>query len=64
MDTAVMFSSKMDLWATPQEFFDRLNKVFRFEVDVCALPENAKCRRYYSPNDNGLEQDWRGVVRE
>ena len=61
MDTAVMFSSKTDLWTTPQAFFDRLHKVFRFDVDVCALPENAKCGSYYSPDDNGLAQEWRGV---
>ena len=61
MDTAVMFSSKTDLWATPQAFFDRLHRVFRFERDVCALPENAKCSNYYSPDDNGLAQDWHGV---
>lgn len=24
------------MWATPQDFFDRLNSVFRFEKDVCA----------------------------
>ena len=61
MDTTVMFSSKTDLWATPQAFFDRLHRVFRFERDVCALPENAKCSNYYSPDDNGLAQDWHGV---
>lgn len=61
MNNDVMFSSKTDLWATPQEFFDRLNRVFRFDVDVCALPENAKCQRYYAPEDNGLAQEWRGT---
>ena len=43
MNTDVMFSSKTDLWETPQEFFDRLNDEFGFDLDVCALPENAKC---------------------
>lgn len=38
----VHFSSKTDLWATPQAFFDELDKEFHFETDVCALPENAK----------------------
>ena len=40
MNTEVMFSSKTDLWATPQEFFDELNKEFAFTTDVCAIPEN------------------------
>jgi len=56
-----MFSSKTDMWATPQEFFDSLDKVFRFETDVCAVKDNAKCQRFYTPDDNGLLQDWRGV---
>ena len=61
MNNDLMFSSKTDLWATPQDFFDRLNKVFRFQIDVCALPENAKCDTYYTPDNNGLDQDWQGV---
>ena len=36
----VHFSSKTDLWATPQVFFDELDNEFHFETDVCALPEN------------------------
>lgn len=61
LNNELMFSSKTDLWETPQWFFDRLNKVFNFGVDVCALPENAKCETYYTPDDNGLLKDWRGV---
>lgn len=61
MNKELMFSSKTDMWATPQDFFDRLNSVFRFEKDVCALPENAKCDAFFSPDDDGLAQDWRGV---
>lgn len=61
MNTDLMFSSKTDVWATPQEFFDSLDKVFRFETDVCAVKDNAKCQRFYTPDDNGLLQDWRGV---
>ena len=57
----VMFSSKVTSWETPQAFYDKLNKVFRFELDVCALPENAKCGSYYTPDSNGLEQGWYGV---
>lgn len=47
MNNNVMFSSKTDVWATPQRFFDELNREFNFELDVCATPENAKCRRFY-----------------
>ena len=61
MNNDVMFSSKTDLWETPQEFFDELDQEFHFDLDVCALPENAKCSRYYSPEQNGLSQPWEGV---
>lgn len=57
-----MFTSKTDLWETPQDFFDRLDKEFGFTLDVCALPGNAKCKRYYTPEQDGLKQPWTGVV--
>lgn len=57
----VHFSSKTDLWATPQVFFDELDNEFHFETDVCALPENAKCKRYFTPQQDGLSQEWDGV---
>jgi site-specific DNA-methyltransferase (adenine-specific) len=62
MDTKVLFSSKTDLWETPQAFFDSLNKEFHFTIDVCALQENSKCDKYYTPLDDGLAQEWCGVV--
>jgi phage N-6-adenine-methyltransferase len=56
-----MFSSKTDLWATPPDLFNRLDTIFNFDVDVCALPENAKCKNYYTPEQDGLKQEWRGI---
>lgn len=32
MNTNVMFSSATDLWATPQDFFDKLNAEFHFKL--------------------------------
>lgn len=61
MDTAVHFSSATDLWATPPDFFANLHAEFGFQIDVCAIPENAKCPWFFSPEENGLEQVWRGV---
>ena len=60
MDTAVMFSSASDMWATPQDFYDGLNGEFHFTLDPCATPENAKCQKYYTEKENGLNQDWAG----
>lgn len=62
MNTEVMFSSKTDMWETPQELFDKLDEEFHFTLDVCAVPENAKCNRFYSPEDDGLFQPWDGIV--
>ena len=56
-----MFTSTTDQWATPQDFYDKLNEEFGFTVDVCALPENAKCSVYFTPEIDGLKQDWLGV---
>ncbi|VXA55341.1 DNA N-6-adenine-methyltransferase (Dam) [Acinetobacter proteolyticus] len=53
--------NRTDVWATPQDFFDKLNEVFNFDLDVCALPENAKCDRFFTPEDDGLKQIWQGV---
>lgn len=61
MNKEVMFSSKTDLWETPQDFFDRLNEEFHFDLDVCAIPENAKCEKFYTPEMDGLSQPWDGV---
>lgn len=61
MNTQVMFSSATDMWATPQDFFDNLNNEFMFEIDVCATAENAKCKTFYTKEQNGLEMPWNGV---
>jgi phage N-6-adenine-methyltransferase len=57
---AVHFSSEADEWETPQDFFDVLNSEFQFTTDVCSLPSSAKCRRYFSPEDDGLSKPWTG----
>lgn len=55
-----MFSSKTDLWATPQEFFDKLNEEFHFTLDPCACEDNRKCEKFFSKEDDGLSKDWGG----
>jgi len=55
------FYDPRDVVPTPQRFFDRLDAEFNFDLDVCALPENAKCKRYFTPEINGLAQRWDGV---
>lgn len=60
MNTDVMFSSKTDLWETPQSFYDELNKEFQFTLDPCATPENAKCEMFYTKEMDGLTMNWEG----
>ena len=57
----VMLSSQETVWSTPQDFFNKLNEEFDFTIDVCALPENAKCKRYFTPEDDALKQKWTGT---
>lgn len=57
----VHFSSATDMWATPQYFFDAYDLLFAFDTDVCALHDNAKCLRYFTPEMDGLKQQWGGV---
>ena len=50
-----LFSSATDEWSTPNAFFQALNAEFRFELDVCATAENAKCAKYYTREQDGLK---------
>jgi phage N-6-adenine-methyltransferase len=59
--TKGMMSSNTDLWETPQALFDKYNEQYNFNLDVCALPVNAKCEKYFTPEIDGLKQEWEGV---
>jgi len=55
----VVFSSQTEEWATPQDFFDRMNAQYGpFDLDVSATLGNAKCARFFTKDDNGLAQPW------
>lgn len=58
---AALFSSRTDQWPTPKWFFDALDQEFGFDIDVCASPEHAKCKRFFTPEMDGLKQAWTGV---
>lgn len=45
-------------WGTPQEFFDKLDAEFHFDIDAAASKENAKCAKFFTKEDNALEQFW------
>lgn len=56
LNTELMFSSKTDLRATPQDFYNELDKEFHFTLDPCATDENHKCKKYYTIKENWLKQ--------
>jgi len=56
----IMFSSKSNEWATPQDFYNKLDAEFGFTLDPCASPTTAKCASYYTEGDDGLSKDWSG----
>jgi len=61
-DLSVHFSSATDDWPTPNDFFQSCNlKYGPFTTDVCASKENAKCDKFYTIEDSGLNQKWEGV---
>lgn len=49
-------------WSTPKEIFDPLNEEFKFSLDVCAEPWNAKCKNFITPEVDGLTVPWSGTV--
>ena len=62
MLTKGLFTSKTDEWGTPKSIFDELNKTFHFTIDVCADASNHKCEKYFTKEQDGLRQDWGGVL--
>lgn len=57
----VMYSSATDEWATPRALFQGLDALYHFETDVCATDKNALCDNYFTKEEDGLSQEWRGV---
>ncbi len=61
MTSPVLYSSKSDDWPTSPAFFAKMVRRYGpFDIDVCASPENAKCPRYFTPEIDGLKQQWVG----
>lgn len=56
-----MFTSRTCEWETPQALFNALDARYHFDIDVCARAGNAKCKRFFSPEEDGLVQEWQGA---
>ena len=60
---SVHFSSATPEWPTPQDLFEELSFIYGgFILDPCATPENAKCARFFTKEEDGLQQPWTGRV--
>ena len=62
MNKDLMFSSKSNEWDTPQDFYDKLNKEFGFNLDPCSTHDNTKCKKHFTQEEDGLLQDWGGHI--
>jgi phage N-6-adenine-methyltransferase len=50
-----------DSWSTPQPEFDIINAEFRLNWDVCASDDNHKLPNYFTIQQDGLKQSWKGL---
>jgi site-specific DNA-methyltransferase (adenine-specific) len=58
MNADVMFSSDDSNWETPQKWFEYLDLEFKFTLDPCATKHTAKCKKFFTPEQDGLKQSW------
>ena len=58
MNTNLHFSSNDDTWSTPQGLYDNLNSVFKFTLDPACSEATAKCKKFYTEEDDGLSKSW------
>lgn len=58
----VLWRSKTDEWATPQDLYDTLDGEFGFTLDAAATANNHKCLRWFGPGsdeaEDALAVDW------
>jgi len=55
-----LFTSKTGEWETPQDLFEKLNRIYHFNLDPCSTELNHKCARYFTKESDGLIQSWEG----
>ena len=57
-----LMTSNTNEWYTPKYLFDELNNEFNFNLDPCCTKNSAKCEKYYTKNEDGLSQSWKGHI--
>jgi len=61
MAGATMSSVRTD-YETPHALYAGLDRKFHFTLDAAASHDNAKCKTYYTVDDDGLAKPWPGNV--
>ena len=56
----VHYSTEKDTWETPPDLFAALDATFNFTLDPCAEANTAKCTKFFTKEDDGLNQSWQG----
>ena len=52
-----------DNWTTPHSVFDAIERAYGpFDLDAAATDQNALCAAWWTPEDDGLSQGWKGRV--
>jgi phage N-6-adenine-methyltransferase len=62
MVSPALLTSNNQNWETPPALFEYLHKIHNFTLDACALPENTKLPNYFTPEQDGLKQSWKGEM--
>jgi phage N-6-adenine-methyltransferase len=58
-----MTENPRDTWETPQWLFGWcVRKYGSFDVDAAAGHHNAKCKKFWTREDDALTQDWSGLA--
>jgi len=58
MVSSVVFSSNCQLWETPKKLYADLDNEFMFDLDPAASATNAKCKNFFTVEQDGLVQPW------
>lgn len=53
-----LFSSVRTDWNTPDDLFEERHKLFNFDLDVCATPDNAKLPLFITPEQDTFKTPW------
>lgn len=56
------FDSVRQDWDTPDSVFLPLDAEFHFTLDLAASEKNTRCKRFYSKEQDGLKQEWKGIA--